>query len=176
MRLASAILTVTFLATAAFTTADGRGIRIEGVGRQQDVSIGRETQIRRSESGILLIGEVSTDTLPLAASFETPFSSNFSPRPKSIDLSLRSRSRRGFRYGEGLGYSRTTRNAARYRSTTFHYGSGIRYGSSFSYGNGRGYRGPVRHRKRDAYKPNIQYGSGLRYGQELRHAIGRQQR
>ncbi len=176
MRLASAILTVTFLAAAASTTAATRAIRIEGVGRQQDVSIGRETQVRRSESGILLFGVVSTDTLPLAASVETPFSSNFSPSPKSIELSPRSRPRRGFRYGEGFGYSRTTRNAARYRSTTFHYGSGIRYGGSFSYGNGRGYRGPVRHRKRDAYKPNIQYGSGLRYGQELRHAIGRQQR
>ena len=176
MRLASAILTVTFLAAAASTTAATRAIRIEGVGRQQDVSIGRETQVRRSESGILLFGEVSTDTLPLAASVETPFSSNFSSSPKSIELPPRSRPRRGFRYGEGFGYSRTTRNAARYRSTTFHYGSGIRYGGSFSYGSGRGYRGPVRHRKRHAYKPNIQYGSSLRYGQELRHAIGRQQR
>ena len=150
MRLAAAILTITFLAFAASTTADGRGIRIEGVGHQQDVSIGRETQVGRSESGILLLGEFPTEQLPGAMPFEITFPSNPRFPRKRIETPQRSRSGRGFRYGEGLGYAPGTRNAARYRTTAFQYRPRIRHGNSFS------------------------YGSGLRYGQELRHAIGRQ--
>ena len=174
MRLTSAILTGALILIAASTTADGRGIRIESVGSQQNISIGREARIRRSESGILLLGEVLTEKPPRARNLEPRPFSNFRFRRKPVKPSKRTSSRRGFRYAEGLAYSPGTRNVGRYRSDTFRYGSGFRHNTSFSYGGGGRYSGPVRYRNRDAYKPNIQYGRGIRYGEELRQATGRQ--
>ena len=174
MRLTSAILTAALLVIAASTAADGRGILIEGAGRQQDVSIGRKTQIGRSESGILLLGEFSTQELSSDMPVETAFPSNLRFPRKCIEPPKRTSSRRGFRYGEGLAYSPGTRNIGHYRSNAFQYGSGIGYGNRFSYGSGLRYSGPVRYRDRQAYKPNINYGSGMRYGEDLRREMGRQ--
>ncbi len=84
MRLTSAILTGALILIAASTTADGRGIRIEGVGSQQNISIGREARIRRSESGILLLGEVLTEKPSRARNLEPRPFSNFRFRRKPV--------------------------------------------------------------------------------------------
>ena len=173
MQRLSPVLVAGLFAVMASATADARTIRIEGAGRQQDISIGREIQVARSESGILLIGEIKTRE-PRAAVLVAPtFPRNLRYRRTSVEPARRSRSRRGFRYGEGLGYSPGTRNTGQYRTARFQYGSGIRYGSGFSYGGGGGYSGPLRYRGLDGYKPNIPYG-GKRYGEQLRRDIGRQ--